>query len=160
MTRQYIKLIVMKIFSKKCQQKDKHLRNELQNFQLILQIYIIVNQNYFSFQPKRLSKSTAPPPTEIKYSVFEKFQLRCHIYQARGLIGSDASGLSGTCLFIYLFVYLVIYFCTYLFIYLFVCLFVCLFYYLFIYDNHDDDSDGIILMMFQEDLFFVPFLMH
>ena len=144
MTRQYIKLIVMKIFSKKCQQKDKHLRNEFQNFQLIFQIYIIVNQNYFSFQPKRLSKSTAPPPTEIKYSVFEKFQLRCHIYQARGLIGSDASGLSGTCLLYALFIHLLVY----------------LFIYLFIYDNDDDDSDRIILMMFQEDLFFVPFLMH
>ena len=52
--------------------------------------------NHISFQPRGLSKSTAPPPTEIKYSVFEKFQLRCHLYQARGLIGSDASGLSGT----------------------------------------------------------------
>ena len=52
----------------------------------------------------------------------------------------------------------------YLFVYLFICLFIYLFIfvliYLFIYDNHDDDSDGIILMMFQEDLFFVPFLMH
>ena len=49
-----------------------------------------------------------------------------------------------------------VYYMLCLFIYWFIYLFI----YLFIYDNDDDDSDRIILMMFQEDLFFVPFLMH
>ena len=29
-----------------------------------------------------------------KYNLFQSFQLRAHMYQARSLIGSDASGLS------------------------------------------------------------------
>ncbi|XP_065652291.1 otoferlin isoform X5 [Hydra vulgaris] len=44
--------------------------------------------------PKNLTKTTAPPPLEIHYTVFQKFSLRAHMYQARGLIGSDDSGLS------------------------------------------------------------------
>ncbi|CAH1775865.1 unnamed protein product, partial [Owenia fusiformis] len=34
------------------------------------------------------------PPTLLKYEEKQSFQLRCHMYQARNLIGSDASGLS------------------------------------------------------------------
>nr|XP_047145918.1 otoferlin-like isoform X1 [Hydra vulgaris] len=44
--------------------------------------------------PKNLTKTTAPPPLEIRYTVFQKFSLRAHMYQARGLIGSDDTGLS------------------------------------------------------------------
>lgn len=40
-------------------------------------------------------KSTAPPAKELIYRNKEKLMLRSHLYQARGLIGSDDSGLSG-----------------------------------------------------------------
>lgn len=45
-------------------------------------------------KPPRIDKSTAPPPNELVYSESHKYQLRAHLYQARGLIGSDDSGLS------------------------------------------------------------------
>lgn len=35
------------------------------------------------------------PPNQVVYSEQKKFILRAHLYQARSLIGSDASGLSG-----------------------------------------------------------------
>jgi len=38
----------------------------------------------------------ALPANQITYSDQRKFILRAHLYQARSLIGSDASGLSGT----------------------------------------------------------------
>lgn len=44
--------------------------------------------------PKGLAKTTAPPPVELTYTIKQKFILRAHMYQARGLIGSDDSGLS------------------------------------------------------------------
>ena len=37
----------------------------------------------------------SPPPNQLVYTDKQKFMLRAHIYQARSLIGSDASGLSG-----------------------------------------------------------------
>ena len=37
----------------------------------------------------------SPPPNQLVYRDKQKFMLRAHIYQARSLIGSDASGLSG-----------------------------------------------------------------
>ena len=37
----------------------------------------------------------AAPPLQITYTEQKKFILRAHLYQARSLIGSDASGLSG-----------------------------------------------------------------
>ena len=37
----------------------------------------------------------SPPPNQLVYTEKQKFMLRAHIYQARSLIGSDASGLSG-----------------------------------------------------------------
>ncbi|XP_043277265.1 otoferlin-like [Venturia canescens] len=41
-----------------------------------------------------LEKPRAPPPLSVHYVEKHKFQLRAHMYQARSLIGSDASGLS------------------------------------------------------------------
>lgn len=49
----------------------------------------------FLFQPKGANKMMAPPPNQLIYTDRQKFILRSHIYQARSLIGSDASGLSG-----------------------------------------------------------------
>ncbi|KFB41978.1 AGAP000389-PA-like protein [Anopheles sinensis] len=43
---------------------------------------------------KNAEKSNVPAPTTIHYVEKYVFQLRAHIYQARSLIGSDASGLS------------------------------------------------------------------
>lgn len=40
-------------------------------------------------------KALAPPPNQIGYAESKRFILRAHLYQARSLIGSDASGLSG-----------------------------------------------------------------
>ncbi|XP_056017603.1 otoferlin-like isoform X2 [Ostrea edulis] len=40
------------------------------------------------------NKPHSVPPEFIHYSDSESFQVRCHMYQARSLIGSDASGLS------------------------------------------------------------------
>ncbi|XP_068680919.1 otoferlin-like isoform X3 [Montipora foliosa] len=44
--------------------------------------------------PKNAHKLMAPPPNHLIYTEKQKFILRAHIYQARSLIGSDASGLS------------------------------------------------------------------
>ncbi|KAK2574260.1 Fer-1-like protein 4 [Acropora cervicornis] len=44
--------------------------------------------------PKNAHKLMAPPPNHLIYTEKQKFVLRAHIYQARSLIGSDASGLS------------------------------------------------------------------
>ena len=44
--------------------------------------------------PPKLDRSTAPPPNELVYTEYHKYTLRSHLYQARGLIGSDDSGLS------------------------------------------------------------------
>ncbi|XP_050085649.1 otoferlin-like isoform X2 [Anopheles aquasalis] len=43
---------------------------------------------------KNADKATLPAPTTIHYVEKHAFQLRAHLYQARSLIGSDASGLS------------------------------------------------------------------
>ncbi|XP_048582007.1 otoferlin isoform X3 [Nematostella vectensis] len=44
--------------------------------------------------PKNAHKLMAPPPNHLIYTEKQKFVLRAHVYQARSLIGSDASGLS------------------------------------------------------------------
>lgn len=44
--------------------------------------------------PKGAAKVLAPPPNQLQYTEMRKFILRAHLYQARSLIGSDASGLS------------------------------------------------------------------
>ncbi|XP_066930260.1 otoferlin-like isoform X4 [Clytia hemisphaerica] len=44
--------------------------------------------------PKGANKVLAPPANHLLYSEQRKFILRAHLYQARSLIGSDASGLS------------------------------------------------------------------
>ncbi|XP_046858767.1 otoferlin-like [Xenia sp. Carnegie-2017] len=44
--------------------------------------------------PRNAHKLMAPPPNELVYKDKRKFILRSHLYQARSLIGSDASGLS------------------------------------------------------------------
>uniref|UniRef100_A0A182N8H2 C2 domain-containing protein n=1 Tax=Anopheles dirus TaxID=7168 RepID=A0A182N8H2_9DIPT len=43
---------------------------------------------------KNAEKVNVPAPTTVHYVERHAFQLRAHIYQARSLIGSDASGLS------------------------------------------------------------------
>ncbi|XP_070555288.1 otoferlin-like isoform X9 [Ptychodera flava] len=43
---------------------------------------------------RQASKITATPPKHINYLEKQRFQLRAHMYQARSLVGSDASGLS------------------------------------------------------------------
>ncbi|XP_066910478.1 otoferlin-like [Clytia hemisphaerica] len=48
----------------------------------------------FDVIPANSRKSTAPVPTQLKYLCKHKYILRAHLYQARGLIGSDDSGLS------------------------------------------------------------------
>ncbi|CAL7945462.1 unnamed protein product [Xylocopa violacea] len=47
-----------------------------------------------SHELKNVDRPRALPPTIIHYVEKHKFQLRAHMYQARSLIGSDASGLS------------------------------------------------------------------
>ncbi|XP_043482896.1 otoferlin-like isoform X2 [Leptopilina heterotoma] len=73
-----------------------------------LQIYmwlgIMKHKKYFiqglphgyeiSHELKNIEKQRALPPSVIHYAERHKFQLRAHMYQARSLIGSDASGLS------------------------------------------------------------------
>ncbi|XP_047135991.1 otoferlin isoform X1 [Hydra vulgaris] len=44
--------------------------------------------------PKFCYKPLAPPPNQLIYGEHKNFILRAHLYQARSLIGSDASGLS------------------------------------------------------------------
>jgi len=44
--------------------------------------------------PKGANKMMSPPPNQLTYTDKQKFMVRAHIYQARSLIGSDASGLS------------------------------------------------------------------
>ncbi|KAM0725203.1 Otoferlin [Formica fusca] len=48
----------------------------------------------FSHELKNVDKPRALPPIMLHYVQKHKFQLRAHMYQARSLIGSDASGLS------------------------------------------------------------------
>ncbi|PIK46881.1 putative otoferlin [Apostichopus japonicus] len=43
---------------------------------------------------KNCVKPTFLPPPAISYNVTNTYQMRCHIYQARSLVGSDSSGLS------------------------------------------------------------------
>ncbi|KAL0125714.1 hypothetical protein PUN28_004639 [Cardiocondyla obscurior] len=73
-----------------------------------LQIYmwlgILKHKKYFiqslpkgyeiSHELRNVERPRALPPTVIHYTQKHKFQLRAHMYQARSLIGSDASGLS------------------------------------------------------------------
>ncbi|XP_024881711.1 otoferlin-like isoform X2 [Temnothorax curvispinosus] len=73
-----------------------------------LQIYmwlgILKHKKYFiqglpkgyevSHELRNVDRPRALPPTVIHYVQKHKFQLRAHMYQARSLIGSDASGLS------------------------------------------------------------------
>ncbi|XP_046836781.1 otoferlin isoform X1 [Vespa crabro] len=73
-----------------------------------LQIYmwlgILKHKKYFiqglpngyemSHELRNIDRLRALPPTVIHYIEKHKFQLRAHMYQARSLIGSDASGLS------------------------------------------------------------------
>ncbi|RLU19597.1 hypothetical protein DMN91_008154 [Ooceraea biroi] len=73
-----------------------------------LQIYmwlgILKHKKYFiqglpkgyeiSHELKNVDRPRALPPIVIHYVQKHKFQLRAHMYQARSLIGSDASGLS------------------------------------------------------------------
>ncbi|XP_076663862.1 otoferlin isoform X3 [Andrena cerasifolii] len=73
-----------------------------------LQIYmwlgILKHKKYFiqglpkgyelSHELRNVDRPRALPPTIIHYVEKHKFQLRAHMYQARSLIGSDASGLS------------------------------------------------------------------
>ncbi|KAG8190919.1 hypothetical protein JTE90_014400 [Oedothorax gibbosus] len=47
-----------------------------------------------SIEIKNSEKLQSAPPSFIKYSEKQTFELRCHMYQARSLIGSDSSGLS------------------------------------------------------------------
>ncbi|KAJ8383948.1 hypothetical protein AAFF_G00213170 [Aldrovandia affinis] len=47
------------------------------------------------FEPDRLSEQQAAiPPDQLLYRAQHQFQLRAHMYQARGLIAADSSGLS------------------------------------------------------------------
>ncbi|EFN61375.1 Otoferlin [Camponotus floridanus] len=48
----------------------------------------------FSHELKNVDRPRALPPIMLHYVQKHKFQLRAHMYQARSLIGSDASGLS------------------------------------------------------------------
>ena len=57
--------------------------------------YNVLLSFYINFQPKFCYKALAPPPNQLVYAEHKKFILRAHLYQARSLIGSDASGLSG-----------------------------------------------------------------
>ncbi|XP_015590570.1 otoferlin [Cephus cinctus] len=73
-----------------------------------LQIYmwlgILKHKKYFiqglpsgyeiSHEIRNVDRPRALPPSIIHYVQKHKFQLRAHMYQARSLIGSDASGLS------------------------------------------------------------------
>ncbi|GLG95877.1 C2 domain containing protein [Gryllus bimaculatus] len=47
-----------------------------------------------SHELRNADRQTALPPAHIRYCDKHTFQLRAHVYQARSLIGSDASGLS------------------------------------------------------------------
>ncbi|XP_055599374.1 otoferlin-like [Uranotaenia lowii] len=47
-----------------------------------------------SHELKHADKTTVPAPSDVRYVDKHIFQLRAHVYQARSLIGSDASGLS------------------------------------------------------------------
>ncbi|KAK2840231.1 hypothetical protein Q5P01_013971 [Channa striata] len=46
------------------------------------------------FSPATGGADASSPPTHLVCPEHHKFQLRCHMYQARGLIAADASGLS------------------------------------------------------------------
>ncbi|XP_076380507.1 otoferlin isoform X2 [Megalopta genalis] len=48
----------------------------------------------FGHELRNIDRQRALPPVVIHYVEKHKFQLRAHMYQARSLIGSDASGLS------------------------------------------------------------------
>ncbi|XP_038103984.1 otoferlin isoform X1 [Culex quinquefasciatus] len=47
-----------------------------------------------SYELKNADKSNVPAPSDVRYVDKHIFQMRAHVYQARSLIGSDASGLS------------------------------------------------------------------
>ncbi|GFQ70887.1 otoferlin, partial [Trichonephila clavata] len=47
-----------------------------------------------SHEIRNAEKLQSAPPMFIRYSEKQVFELRCHMYQARSLIGSDSSGLS------------------------------------------------------------------
>ncbi|GIX83572.1 otoferlin, partial [Caerostris extrusa] len=47
-----------------------------------------------SVEIRNVEKLQSAPPSFIRYSEKQVFELRCHMYQARSLIGSDSSGLS------------------------------------------------------------------
>ncbi|XP_058826537.1 otoferlin-like [Topomyia yanbarensis] len=47
-----------------------------------------------SYELKNSDKPNVPAPSDIRYVEKHVFQMRSHVYQARSLIGSDASGLS------------------------------------------------------------------
>ncbi|XP_012269850.2 otoferlin isoform X2 [Athalia rosae] len=78
------------------------------SIQTKLQIYmwlgILKHKKYFiqglpkgyevSHELRNVDRPRALPPSVIHYVKKHKFQLRAHMYQARSLIGSDASGLS------------------------------------------------------------------
>ncbi|KAF2368428.1 C2 domain [Trinorchestia longiramus] len=46
------------------------------------------------YEFRNIERPLTLPPTSLHYSAKQVFQLRAHVYQARSLIGSDASGLS------------------------------------------------------------------
>ncbi|XP_055522373.1 otoferlin-like isoform X2 [Wyeomyia smithii] len=47
-----------------------------------------------SYELQNSEKSNLSAPSEVRYVEKHAFQMRAHVYQARSLIGSDASGLS------------------------------------------------------------------
>ncbi|XP_055617396.1 otoferlin-like isoform X1 [Toxorhynchites rutilus septentrionalis] len=47
-----------------------------------------------SYELKNSDKTSVPAPSDVRYVEKHVFQMRAHVYQARSLIGSDASGLS------------------------------------------------------------------
>ncbi|XP_054723978.1 otoferlin-like [Uloborus diversus] len=47
-----------------------------------------------SHEIRNAEKLQTAPPLSVRYAEKQVFELRCHMYQARSLIGSDSSGLS------------------------------------------------------------------
>ncbi|XP_053689019.1 otoferlin-like [Sabethes cyaneus] len=47
-----------------------------------------------SYELQNSDKPNVPAPSDVRYVEKHVFQMRAHVYQARSLIGSDASGLS------------------------------------------------------------------
>ncbi|XP_062700276.1 otoferlin-like isoform X1 [Aedes albopictus] len=54
------------------------------------------------YEFKNSDKPNVPAPTAVRYVDNHVFQLRAHVYQARSLIGSDASGLSDPFAIVYM----------------------------------------------------------